>query len=265
MSDEPEFDPDADTFDPEFYRTGGVNLPQSVLDSLGEIRDFEVLVSPEGTLEEAFSLANLGANVTVLGHLSAESSELIERSGIDVATEGGRLGHRPTSLASGSFDLIFSPWGSLDGMADFEAWSADVADLLKPDGHLMAFDEHPVSFIVRGQGTELVVKSAYWGEYEDNDNDGVESELDSYSGWAIGDLVSSLGEVGLATLSLEEFADAGNYLTGLSLIEDVPVEKKALLPTALLLVARKLGSAVAPSTPPPPSSSAPKSDDAWSQ
>ena len=240
MSETPEFDPDEDSFDPAFYGRGENSLTEAERDALGDITGFDILVTPEGTLEEALSLANLGANVTLLGRLTDDSRIAIEQTGVSLNLVGGRLEEGATLLESRTFDIVYSPWGSLDGLASFEPWAARVSECLKPGGHLFVFDEHPVSFLVGARDGELVVQSAYWGEFEDLDNDGVESEFDVPTGWALGDLVTALGTEGVATLRLEEVSDAGTYLTALSLLEGVDDERRSLLPCAFLLVARKL-------------------------
>jgi hypothetical protein len=178
--------------------------------------------------------------VTLLGRLSDDSRIAIEQTGVSLNLVGGRLEEGATLLESRTFDIVYSPWGSLDGLASFEPWAARVSECLKPGGHLFVFDEHPVSFLVGGRDGELVVQSSYWGEFEDLDNDGVESEFDVPTGWALGDLVTALGTEGVATLRLEEVPDAGSYLTALSLLEGVDDERRSLLPCAFLLVARKL-------------------------
>ena len=52
----------------------------------------------------------------------------------------------PESL-SGSFDLVYTGRGSICWMHDLEAWAAVVARLLKPDGVLHLFDDHPITWL----------------------------------------------------------------------------------------------------------------------
>ncbi|MEO8541512.1 MAG: hypothetical protein ABI577_17345 [bacterium] len=240
--EDPEFDPEADIIDLELYRSGGNCFSESELAVLGDLTDKRVLVTPEGSAEETLSFINLGADVTVLGEdfdvLRSACQEL------DLAPQmiqGGLASRLPDELEPESFDIVYSPWGSLDGVDEFSDWAVDVATLLKQFGRLIVFDEHPVSFMVKPADGQLTVATSYWGEFVDDDSDGEpDSDPPTTFGWAIGDLVTALGNAGVATLKLEEFEESGRYLSGLELFEEVDDEIRSRLPSALLLVAVKL-------------------------
>lgn len=246
MSDESEFDPDAPTLDIEYYRNGGNCLSESESAILGDVAGMRILVSPAGTGEEVLSLLNLGADVTVLGADFVHLQDAMEEIGKSAATFVGGLGHSvPEELSGQVFDLIYSPWGSLDGLAAFDAWATDVAAFLPVGGHLVAFDEHPASFMVKPAGGELVVATSYWGEFIDEDNDGAPDVPDlgtgpTTFGWALGDLVTALGDSGMATVRIQEFEESGRFLSALELFEEVDDEIRGRLPSALILVARRI-------------------------
>lgn len=242
--DDSEFDPEAETIDIQLYRDGGNCFSESEIEILGEMKGKRVLVSPEGSAEETLSFLNLGAEVTVLGQefdeLRAACAEL---NMAPLMFEGALGSHLPDELERDAFDLVYSPWGSLDGLGEFNDWAVDVAMLLKQFGRLMVFDEHPVSFVVKPKDGELVVSTPYWGEFIDEDHDGVpddDSLAPTNFGWAIGDLVTALGSAGLATVRLQEFEESGRYLSALELLEEVDDDTRSRLPSALLLVAVKL-------------------------
>lgn len=246
MSDDTEFDPEAPTLDIGYYLGGGNCLSESERAILGDVAGMRILVSPEGTGEEVLSLLNLGADVTVLGADLTRLQEALDAMNTSAATFNGGLGLSvPEELSGQQFDLIYSPWGSLDGLAAFDAWATDVATFLPPGGHLVAFDEHPVSFMVKPAEGELTVATSYWGEFTDDDNDGEPDVPEMTSGpttfgWALGDLLTALGDAGMATTRLQEFEESGRFLSALELFEDVDEEVRSRLPSALLLVARRL-------------------------
>ncbi len=246
MSDESEFNAGAPAIDVDYYLNGGNCLSESESAILGDVAGMRILVSPEGTGEEVLSLLNLGADVTVLGADFVRLQEALDAIGKQASTFIGGLGLSvPDELSSQQFDLIYSPWGSLDGLAAFDAWATDVAKFLPPGGHLVAFDEHPVSFMVKPSGGQLTVATSYWGEFIDEDNDGEPDVPEMTSGpttfgWALGDLVTALGDAGMATTRIQEFEESGRFLSALELIEDVDDEVRSRLPSALLLVARRI-------------------------
>jgi SAM-dependent methyltransferase len=244
MTDSSEFDSNDAAIDADFYRGGGVSLSETEREILADAAGLNILVTPEGTGEEALSLVNLGATVTVLGQDFERAQMAAGEAGLSVMFVSGDAGESlPDELARGTFDVVYSPWGTFDGLPAFEAWATDVADLLKPGGYLMAFDEHPVSFMVKATAGELIVQTSYWGEFVDEDADG-EPDDDEFApttfGWAIGDLVTALGNVGLATVRLEEFSEAGRYVSGIELLEGIDEERRSRVPAALLLVARRI-------------------------
>jgi hypothetical protein len=242
--DEPEFHAEIPVLDLDFYRGGGSKLSDSEREILGEVTGVRVLVTPEGSGDEVLSLLNLGAEVTVYRPVGTSVQEAVAALDRRAEFVVGSLGDMPPDEIRGrTFQLVYSPWGTIDGLADLETWARDVGDFLEVGGRFVVYDEHPVSFMVGEQGGQLVVTSSYWGEFIDEDNDGEPDESDfapTTFGWAIGDLVTALGNAGLAVTRLEEFQESDRYLTALELVENISDEQRAMLPAALLLVAVKL-------------------------
>lgn len=247
--DEPEFDLEATAVDPEFYRAGGSCLSPSETLAIGDLAGLKVLVTPAGTGEEALSLANLGASVTVLDYGEGLDSarELATASGIEIAFIQDDANGIDMANRDASFDLVYSTWGAVDWLDDLDDWARGIADMLKPDGRLVCYDEHPVGYMVEEDRGKLVVAHSYFGEPIDADDDGepeesveIEGHVRDTFSWTVGDLVSSLGEAGLATLLLEEFPESDRYQTPLDQFESVEAESLWRVPAALLLVAIKL-------------------------
>ena len=254
MSDDPEFELGAVALDTAFYRDGGVRLSESEREVLGDLTGVEVLISPEGSGDEALSLAALGGQVTVYGGMIDHIQVAAEELGWDIEFASGSLGANSADeflerdaasgdLAGRTFALIYVPWGTVDGIEDTDAWARDVSELLVTGGHLVVFDEHPVPFMLEERSGELAVTRPYWGEFVDDNQDGaldVPDQPGTGFGWAIGDLITALGDHNIATIRLEEYDTTERYLTALDLFENTTDERKALIPSSFLLVARKI-------------------------
>ena len=238
------FDPNAPTLDIEFFRRGGNRLSESELEILGDMEGLRVLVSPSGTGEEVLSLLNMQVDVTVMGwdyvQLREASAELQARARFTDGSLGEGL---PSVVKSNPFDILYSPWGSLDGKADLRDWAQDAADCISSGGRLIVYDEHPMSFMVSAERGSLVIEKPYWGEFIDEKGDGVADSTEygpTTFGWAFGDLISALGEFGLATVRLDEFPESDRFVAALDLIEGISESTRGLVPAAFLLVAVKI-------------------------
>jgi SAM-dependent methyltransferase len=248
VTDDPEFEPGASDVDPAFYAAGGSCLSVSETDVLGDIRGLKALVAPAGSGEEALSLKNAGAVVTVLdtGEGLDVARALAEGSGLEIEfidddANGIDMDHRDAS-----FDLVYSPWGAIDGLDNLDDWARGVAAMLRPGGRLVCYDEHPVAYMMAAERGQIVVAHSYFGEPVDGDDDGepggpmkIEGHERTTFSWTVGDLVSALGAAGLATVLLEEFPESDRFQTPLDQFEGVDLETLWRVPAALLLAAIK--------------------------
>ncbi len=216
--------------DPAFYANGGNCLSPGELEGLGELEGARVLVAPPGNGEEAISLANLGADVTVLSdnESAKQARALIAGAGAGIAFVEGDGGDAST-LEAGAFDVVYSPWGTLDWLEAFDDWADGVAHALKPGGRLVLYDRHPVSTVAGVHKGLFVVAHSYFGE------DG-----DEASSWTLGDLIGALGQAGLATMMLEEAPDSSRFVTPLDRLSTLRWDLRWRLPAAMVLVAVKV-------------------------
>jgi SAM-dependent methyltransferase len=248
VTGESEFEMEASDIDPAFYAAGGSCLSVSETQVLGDLAGLKALVMPAGTGEEALSLKNSGATVTVLdlGEGLEAARALAGASGLEIAfidddANGVDMDHRDAS-----FDLVYSPWGTIDWLDNLDDWARGVADMLRPGGRLVCYDEHPVAYMMRAERGQIVVAHSYFGEPIDADDDGEpdgaavvdQPERSSFS-WTVGDLVSALGAAGLATVLLDEFPESDRFQTPLDQFEGVAAETLWRVPAALLLAAIK--------------------------
>ena len=221
--------PDASWFeiDPEYYRHGGSCLNQAEAEGVDAHPGQSILVAPPGNGEEALSFANLGADVTVLGSggMLERARRLADAAGMQVNSTAGAASDPAAVFGQEVFDAVYCPWGTLDCLEAFDAWAGSVANVLKPAGRLVLYARHPISTVGAAHKGLFVVGRSYFGD----DDPGGHS-------WTLGDLISSLGAEGLATMLFDEFPDADRFptpLDGLGIRWDI----RWRLPAAMLLVA----------------------------
>ncbi|HMO96876.1 MAG TPA: class I SAM-dependent methyltransferase [Tepidiformaceae bacterium] len=223
-------DPSWYEVDPAFYANGGVVFNFSELMALDDVAGCSVLIAPPGSGEEALSFANMGARVSVLGdkESSRQCRELVGAAGATVPFVEGNGGDAST-MSAGQFDLLYSPWGSLDWLADRESWAAGAASALKLGGRLVIYDRHPFTNVAGAHRGLLVIAQAY-----DGDDDSDELLV------TVGEIVNLLGEQGLATVMLEELLTSDRFVTPLDRLTSIRWDVRMRIPSAMVLAAVKI-------------------------
>lgn len=215
--------------DPEFYRHGGNSLSSGELLAIGDCAGERVLVTPASGGEEALSLANLGATVSVFD--SAEGAKtarpLVSAAGAAVRFLEGAPGS--LAIPGGPFDTIYTTFGLLDSLEYFDDWATGVANALRPGGRLVIHDAHPLGHVPGVYKGVFAVAHSYFGDDEHGRG----------ASWTMGDLVSALGVAGLATVHLEETPGSERYPTHLDRFHNVRWDVRWRLPGAFVLVAFK--------------------------
>lgn len=220
-------DPSWYEVDPAFYANGGICFNAHEREGIDDVEGARVLVAPPGNGEEALSFANLGAHVTVLSdsESAAQCRALVEAAGGAVTFVEGDGGDA-SSLPRGTFDLVYSPWGTLDWLEAFDDWAAGVQHALRPGGRLVLYDRHPVSSIAGVHRGLFLVANSYFG-----------ADTNDETAWTMGDVISSLGAAGMATVLLEESPDSNRFMTPLDKLGSVRWEYRWRLPAAMVLAA----------------------------
>ncbi len=220
-------DPSWFEIDPEFYRHGGSCLNPAEAEGMDVRPGQAILVAPAGNGEEALSFVNLGAAVTLVDNSDslAAARRLAASSGISVNLVEGDPQDPAATFGEEAFDAVYTPWGTLDALPLFDHWAGSMARVLRPGGRLVVYDRHPVSSVGAVHKGLFVVGRSY---FHDDHDDG--------RAWTLGDLVSSLGAEGLATMLLEEFPGSERFSTPLDRL-GLRWDIRWRLPGAMLLVA----------------------------
>jgi len=163
----------------------GATLPQIVRQTLGDLAKKSVLHLHCGSGEGSAELAELGATVTAIEPDEALLDKARDRwpSILWIAADAQSL---PANLRRGRFDLVYSPEGVIERLADLDAWANGVASALDTHGELLAFDDHPVALCVDGLQR--------W--HRDYFEDGIAR---------LGRIVTALAHAGLGVEALEEY------------------------------------------------------------
>lgn len=224
-------DPSWYEIDPDFYRHGGNCLSDEELFALAELAGERVLVSPGNGGEEALSLANLGATVSVFDSVQgfARAKALIGEAGVPITFLEGAPGS--PDVPGGPYDTIYSSFGLLSALEYFDDWAQGMAGALKPGGRLVVHDVHPAAYVPGVHKGLFAVAHSYFDDEEGSHG----------SPFTIGDLISALGLAGLATIHLQETPDSERYQTPLDRFRNVRMDVRWRLPGAFVLVAVKVG------------------------
>jgi SAM-dependent methyltransferase len=223
--------PDASWYeiDPAFYAHGGVCFSEAESLALADCAGQKALVMPAAGGEEALSLANLGAAVSVLDTAAdaAKATALVTASGKPVRFLERRAAEG--DLPGGPYDIVYSGFGTLKPIEFFDVWAEQVAAALRPGGRLVIHDAHPMATVPGVYKGIFAIAHSYFGDDEHGHG----------SSWTMGDLISALGSAGLATIHLEESPDSERYETPLDRFRNVRWDVRWRLPGSFVLVAFK--------------------------
>lgn len=233
----------AEEIDPNFYQNGGVTLSEPEIEALGELHGRRILVLGAGNGEDICSLINLGANVFVIDDDESiePARDLVQGAGLQAEFIVDDPSMLSVDNRNADFDLVYSGFGAIDWVDDLDSWAGGIADSLRSDGRLVAYDEHPIGYVFGADDGSLTVENSYFGADAEPGAGTVDGEsADNGPTWTVGDIITALGANGLATLTLAEFSESDRFESVLDRLADVDQDQLALIPSTLLLVAQKL-------------------------
>ncbi len=123
---------------------GQLGIPDKIRDLLPDVEGKHVLHLQCATGEATADLVELGALVSAVD-VSAEALDVARERAPDVAYVHADVQELPLEVQRGRFDLVFTGGGVLMWLRDLDAWATGVASALKPGGHFLLYDAHPVS------------------------------------------------------------------------------------------------------------------------
>jgi predicted TPR repeat methyltransferase len=185
---------------------GRRGLPKPVRERLPDLGGRHVLHLGCGAGRETAALIGLGAFVSGVD-ASEETIKAARRRLPDAALMAADIQALPVELLRGRFDVVYSSWGTLAAVSDFEGWAHGVASALRRGGILFAYVELAVA--------ACLDQMLHWHE-------------SYFEAWPVGTLVEALLGVGLALERLEELPDPNRW-----------GRRELRVPGDLIVVARK--------------------------
>ena len=95
---------------------------------------------------DSIRLARLGAQVTGLDFSEtaiAEAKLLAKQTGAEVEFKQGNV-YDARTILTGTFDMVYTTWGTIIWLPDVMGWARVIASLLRPGGWLYFADAHPM-------------------------------------------------------------------------------------------------------------------------
>ncbi|HVX42476.1 MAG TPA: class I SAM-dependent methyltransferase [Mycobacteriales bacterium] len=167
--------------------------------------------------EDTLSLALAGAQVTgvdIAPENTKHARRKAEIAGLNATFITADVYELPEDLRS--FDLVFVNSGALGWLPDIDAWSRIVASTLRAGGRLLIDEIHPIAICFELVGDQYVAVEDYFRRARPQWNPagppGLEgtTEEDEMPGtvefrWPMGDLITSLAQVGMRIELLNEY------------------------------------------------------------
>jgi SAM-dependent methyltransferase len=127
------------------FRAGDDTLHLIEAMELGDIAGKRVLHMQCHIGHDTLSLARRGAIVTGLdfsSHSLAVARQLAAETGLAATFVEGTV-DETASLNLGTFDLVYTTWGTLNWLPELRSWAQAIASVLTIGGELYFADEHP--------------------------------------------------------------------------------------------------------------------------
>jgi SAM-dependent methyltransferase len=195
---------------------GQLGIPDRIRELLPDVEGKHVLHLQCATGESTAQLVELGALVSAVD-ISAEALDVARELAPDVAYVHADVQELPLEIRRGRFDLVFTGGGVLVWLQDLEAWASGIASALKPGGHLLLYDAHPVAQCVDPLGhwrdnyfDEKVEETLGWDHFELAGPAPNEPKYERH--WQLGHIVDAVTGAGLGVVRLAEFQTLYKWL-----------------------------------------------------
>ena len=213
---------------------GQLGIPKTVRERLPDVKGKHVLHLQCATGESTAELADLGALVTAVD-ISAEATAVARERVPNAVFLEADVQQLPLQLERGRFDLVYTGGGIFHWIQDLDAWAHGIASALRPNGMLLAYDDHPVSACVDAGShwredyfNEEPFVDVGWHHFDLPGASAQEEKHERF--WRLGQIVTAVAGVGLVIRSLEEFS---------TIYETYWREKDPRVPGQFVLIADK--------------------------
>jgi SAM-dependent methyltransferase len=180
---------------------GQLGIPEQIRELLPDVEGKHVLHLQCATGEATADLVELGALVSAVD-ISAEALDVARERMPDVAYVHADVQELPLEIRRGRFDLVFTGGGVLVWLQDLDAWATGIASALRPGGHLLLYDAHPVARCLDPLG--------HW--HEDYFDESREQAPEREQHWQLGQIVAAITGAGLQLTHLAEFQTLYKWL-----------------------------------------------------
>lgn len=147
----------SDFYDQPNFLDGKSSLNQIELDLLGDVKGKSILHLQCHFGQDSISLSRMGAQVTGIDFSDkaiAEAKEIAAQVGTDTRFVCCDVYSLP-ELITGSFDIVFTSYGTIGWLPDIEKWAGVVAHFLKPEGRFIMAEFHPVVWMFDNDFKEI--------------------------------------------------------------------------------------------------------------
>ncbi|MEO1011075.1 MAG: class I SAM-dependent methyltransferase [Bacteroidota bacterium] len=202
----------SDFYDQEGFQNGKSSLNTIELELLGNVAHKSVLHLQCHFGQDTISLARMGAHTTgvdLSDRAVQTATQLALKEDADATFICCDLYDLPQHL-EGTFDIVFTSYGTIGWLPDMDKWAKVVSHYLNPGGKLVFVEFHPVVWMFDDDFKQVVypylnsgpIVETEKGTYADP---GADLEQQSVT-WnhSIGEVVNSLLQNGLNLSSLDE-------------------------------------------------------------
>jgi SAM-dependent methyltransferase len=178
---------------------------ETIDEFVGELKGKTACVVGSGDNYAAFALAGLGmevASVDISEEQLKDAASHASELGLDIGFVRADAADMP-SLADGSFDLVCSTNGFFIWLADLSVVFSEIARILKPGGHYVFYDVHPLQRPWKDQAAPIKMIKPYWDRTPHADGAGE-------THWTLADILNALIEAGLDVRRVVESAAANS-------------------------------------------------------
>lgn len=204
---------DSKFYDNDNFIKGQNSLNSIELDILGDITGKSILHLQCHFGQDTISFTRLGARATgvdLSDKAISKAQELATITGSDAEFICSDIYDLPNVL-EGSYDIVFTSYGTIGWLPDLEKWAAVIKSFLKPEGQFLIVDFHPTLWMFDDDFEGL--KYNYFncgpiveietGSYADKQGQWQKE----YVSWnhSIADVFTSLMEKGMSIKRMQEF------------------------------------------------------------